>query len=131
MADLENDTDLTQDGWEFFQPGTRVGMTTSSQPFISIHGAGRFSLNRIAAELLGGHVRLAYNRNRRQIGFFPAQEGDRGAYPIRRASGRKVENIVSATAFLSFYDLDAEKLKGAYAVQNQANGLILQLPEEK
>jgi hypothetical protein len=119
----------TQTGWEVFTLGRSAGR--SGKPKIGIQVNGRFGVNEAAAKFLGDYAVMMYNKQTRQIGFKPAQEGDKGAYPVRQAKNQERSFGISGQAFLKFYDLDANEIKGLYPAVEQGGILVITLPPEK
>ncbi len=79
---------------------------------VSLHRKGNFSLSQAAYEALGKpkSVILLYDRQKRAIGFKPAQGEVRHAYAVRTQKNSK-SYLVGAIAFCQHYDVDASKTR--------------------
>lgn len=91
-------------GFEVFE---KRMVRSAAQPFVTIQKKGIFALNHAAFSALGDPkaVRLLYDREKKLIGFRPAEISDEHAYPVRNNS-KGTSHLVSGMLFTAHYGID-------------------------
>ena len=93
-------------GFEVFE---KRMVRATGQPFVTIQKKGIFALNHAAFSALGEPkaMRFLYDREKKLIGFQPAEISDDHAYPVRNNS-KGTSHLVSGMLFTSYYDIPTE-----------------------
>ncbi|MGI8760073.1 MAG: hypothetical protein ACR2LF_01955 [Jatrophihabitantaceae bacterium] len=102
-----------------FESFSRRMLSLKSEPHVTIQRRGAISLNAAALASLGApaSVELLYDRGQAIIGLRPVESRAENAYHVRRAS-RSPNGpwIISAMAFVKFYDIDTSVTRRCPAV---------------
>ena len=100
--------------WLTSRPSTARLLTLKTEPHVTIQKRGALSMNRSAFVALGSPdaVELLYDRQARLIGLRPVCPTADHAYQVRRST--RAESgpwIISAMAFMHYYDIDIAKTR--------------------
>jgi hypothetical protein len=115
-----------------FETFNRGLLTLKSHPHVTIQKRGALSMNRSAFVALGSPdaVELLYDRQARVIGLRPVRPTADHAYQVRRSTrAHSGPWIISAMAFMHYYDVDITKTR-RWSAQLDNDVLCVDLNQE-
>lgn len=103
------------------------------RPAVSLQTRGAFMFNRAAYELLGRPkaVKIKFASQERIVGFQASEEGERGAFTVRKANNAESYNV-AARSFANYYDIDiSETRRYGVTMYGDVMGINLDDPDTR
>lgn len=106
-------------GWDLFE---KIN-SRAAEMVITVYKGGQFSLTKATCDAIDSeYVELLFNRNEMKIGIRPADSSSSNAYQLRQPK-RQTSRILSAAAFIAYYQLDEIKGK-KYQVKKEDDMVV-------